>query len=466
MTGTMHHSHRPRRTTALIAVSVFAIQATTAAMAGDKDDGPPSGIPTPSIAASLPGNGDPSGSRAALAGIGITGGINYIGEVLGNASGGVKRGAIYEGRLELYGDVDFEKLAGWKGLTFHANAYQIHGDGLTAHNLQNLFPVSYIEATPATRLFELWFEQALIQDKLTVRFGQLAADSEFFTSETATQFINGTFGWPTSFALSLPSGGPAYPLATPGVRVMFAPTEAATFRAAVFNGDPAGPNCQGDPQRCNDNGLDFRLKDAPFAIAEAQFKYNQDKGSSALPGTIKVGGWKHFGQFNDQRFDANGLSLANSPNDPLRYRGNTALYAMIDQQIFAGPSGRSVNAFARITGSPGDRNTAELYLDGGLKFAGFIHGRPDDTFGAAVAYARISGDARGLDRDNVALGNQSVVRDYEALIELSYTAQIVPGWTLQPDFQYIWHPGGRIDDANGKPIGDAAVIGLRTTVNY
>lgn len=436
------------------------------AMADEKKDGPPAGIPETSIATSLPMNGDPAGSRAALAGIGITGGINYIGEVLGNTSGGVKRGAIYDGRLELYGDIDFEKLAGWKGLTFHASAFQIHGNGLTANNLQNLFPVSYIEATPSTRLFEIWFEQTLVSEKLTVRFGQLAADSEFITSETAAQFINGTFGWPASFAASLPSGGPAYPLATPGIRVMFAPAEAVTVRAAIFNGDPAGPNCQGDPQRCNDHGTEFRLKDTPFAIAEAEFKYNQDKNASALPGTIKVGGWKHFGQFEDQRFDTGGVSLANGLNDPRRYRGNTALYAMIDQQIFKGSGDRSINAFARITGSPGDRNTVEVYLDGGLKFAGFVPGRANDTFGAAVAYARISDTARGLDRDNAALGNQSIVRDYEAMVELSYTAQIVPGWTLQPDFQYIWHPGGRVEDANGKVIGDAAVFGLRTTVNY
>ncbi len=450
-----------------LGVAMCAICCATSVVAHDeKSDGPPTGIPNPSIATSLPKQGDPFGSRAALAGIGITGGVNYIGEVLGNASGGIKRGAIYDGRVELYGDIDFEKLAGWKGLTFHANAYQIHGHGLTANNLKNLLPVSSFEATPATRLLEAWFEQQLIPNKFSVRFGQLAADSEFMTSETATQFINNSLGWPTSFAINLPNGGPAYPFATPGVRVMFAPTDATTIRAALFNGDPAGPRCSGDPQRCNDHGLDFRLRDPVFAIAEAQFKYNQDKGSSALPGVIKVGGWKHFGNFNDQRFDATGLSLANSLNDPRRYRGNTSLYAMIDQQIYAGQNGKSVNAFARITASPDDRNTVQLYLDGGLKFAGFVPGRPDDTFGASLAYARISDAARGLDRDNVALGNQGVVRNYEAMIELSYSAQIVPGWTLQPDFQYIWHPGAYVDDGTGKPIADAAVFGLRTTVNY
>src|SRR3954469_25571158 len=76
----------------------------------------------------------------------------YIGEALGNASGGLKQGAIYEGRLNLALDVDLHKLAGWRDLTFHANMFQIHGGGLSRDNLQNLMVASGIEALPATRL--------------------------------------------------------------------------------------------------------------------------------------------------------------------------------------------------------------------------------------------------------------------------------------------------------------------------
>src|SRR5438270_9657688 len=50
----------------------------------------------------------------------------YIGEVLGNASGGVTQGASYDGRLNLAVDVDLDKLAGLNKLTFHANMFQIH----------------------------------------------------------------------------------------------------------------------------------------------------------------------------------------------------------------------------------------------------------------------------------------------------------------------------------------------------
>ncbi len=40
--------------------------------------------------------------------------------------------------------------------------------------------------------------------------------------------------------------------------------------------------------------------------------------------------------------------------------------------------------------------------------------------------------------------SETVILDYEALLEVSYTAQIVPGFTIQPDFQYFWNPGGHV----------------------
>jgi porin len=98
-----------------------------------------------------------------------------------------------------------------------------------------------------------------------------------------------------------------------------------------------------------------------------------------------------------------------------------------------------------------------------------IAGRPDDKFGASFIYANISDRARGLDHDVIVhSGIGHPVRNYEMTIELSYQAQIKPGWTLQPTFQYVIHPGGHITDPNapGRAIKDGAIFGLRTTVAY
>src|SRR3954464_734656 len=67
--------------------------------------------------------------------LGIKFAATYINEVLGNPTGGIAQGATFEGRLNLAIDLDFEKLAGRKGLTAHANIFVIHGDGLSRSNL-------------------------------------------------------------------------------------------------------------------------------------------------------------------------------------------------------------------------------------------------------------------------------------------------------------------------------------------
>jgi hypothetical protein len=120
----------------------------------------------------------------------------YIGETLGNISGGLKQGAIYEGRLNLAVDADLQKLTGLSELTFHANMFQIHGDGLSRSNLQNFLVASGIEALPSTRLYEIWFEKKW-GDKVALRAGQPAADTEFINAKYTDVFTNASLGWRT-----------------------------------------------------------------------------------------------------------------------------------------------------------------------------------------------------------------------------------------------------------------------------
>lgn len=428
-----------------------------------------------SIQTSLGAYGDPGGYRAFLAGRGITYNLTYIGETLGVASGGQRRGAIYEGRLDAQLDIDLEKLAGLSGLSVHTNAYQIHGHGLSRYDLGNLFVTSGIEALSSTRLYELWLEQTLLDNKVAVRAGQLAADTEFLVSQYAGLFVNSTFGWPAIAAANLPSGGPAYPLATPGIRVKIAPAPRFSAMLGVFDGDPAGPGPAGpgpgDPQRNDRGGVEFRARDPAFVIGEAALGYG---AKDTLSGTVKFGGWTHLGRFASPRVDAFGGSLADPSGSGIarRFRGDHGLYGVIDQLLYRVPGTEDggLGVFARVSGSPGDRNLVDVYVDAGLTYKGLIPGRPNDTFGVSASYARISDSYRGLDRDTVLFtGTPSPIRSSEAMVEVTYQAQIVPGWTVQPDFQYIVRPGGGVVNPRSPvmaPEKDAAVVGLRTTIRY
>ncbi|MEQ1647014.1 MAG: carbohydrate porin [Hyphomicrobiaceae bacterium] len=439
-------------------------------------DSAETGIPEPSIATSLPANGDPFGRRAALAARGVRYNVNYGAEVFGVADGGIKSGSQYVGQLEGIVNIDFEKLTGWNGLTFRAHGYQLHGRGISIDRVGVLNGVSSLEATPSTRLFELWFEQDLIKDKLSVRAGQLRVDydGEFLTAPSAGLFMNNDFGWSALMATNLPSGGLGFPIIAPGIRVKAQPSDAVALLFAVYNDDPAGP-CEGDPQVCNTDGLKFRLRDNPFAIGEIQYKYGSNATPSGLNGLLKVGTFVDLGKFDDKRIGTDGLSLASLGSNGIahRYHENHGFYGVVDQQIYRPPASASADngvfVFGRMAGLPSDRNLVDLAFDAGIRFNGLIAARPSDEFGVGVHYNRISNRVSSLDRDAIAAtGVAGPIHGSEYGIELTYKAQTKPGLTLQPDLQYVWNPGGHAPDPNNpsKAIDSALIVGLRSVVSY
>jgi porin len=351
--------------------------------------------------------------------------------------------------------------------------FQIHGGGLSRDNLQNFMVVSGVEALPSTRLYEIWFEQRWGNDRVSLKAGQLAADSEFFNTRYTDVFTNSTMGWPAITAVNLPSGGPAPPLAALGARLRVNVTDDITLLGAVFNGDAAGPGPD-DPQWRNRYGTNFRINDPALLIGELQYAWNNEKGDPRLAGKLKLGGWRHEGNFPDDHFAVNGSTLADAPNAvPADLRGNYGLYGVIEQQVYSvgGSDDRGIGIYGRVSTSPSDRNLIDVYADGGVEFIGLSEQRQHDKFGIGFGYARVSSRARELDADFRRLnGFDWPIRSAEKLLTAVYQYEVRNGWTLQPNFQYIVHPGGGASNPLGSNPGvrlkDAAVVGLRTTVKF
>jgi porin len=410
--------------------------------------------------------GDWGGARSALKnknGIEIT--LSYINETFAVLSGGLQRRASYEGRLEFSVDTDLQKLIGWNGGSTHVTVYNIHNGGRTAvDNVGSIADPSNIDALATTRLFTAWFQQNFFDDRISVRLGQLAADDEFIGSPTAGGLLNGTFGWAGILAANMTNGGPAYPLATPGVRLQLKPSNDFTILAAVFSGDPAGHNCSDDPQQCNKHGTTFSFSGGALWMGELQYAINQGKQAAGLPGVYKLGGWYATADFADQHFGLDGaggaVSLADpTMTDPLNHRSNWGLYAVADQMVWRSAE-RSLNLFVRGGFSPSDRNLISYYVDGGAGIKGLLPGRGDDVLSFGVAYARISSDAAAFDRDALVLnGPPYPIRDAEVVLELGYTVQIAPWWTIQPDFQYIIH-------TSGEAGSDAKIASVRSVLKF
>ncbi|MEO8204805.1 MAG: carbohydrate porin [Chthoniobacterales bacterium] len=400
--------------------------------------------------------GDWWGARTKLKnrGMDIFGG--YSAEVWGNPTGGFQQGSVYTGLLNFGVNLDLEKAVGWKGATMRTNWLWLSGSNISQNDIGNFLTVSNIAGFQTLRMFELWFQQNLFEDKVSLKIGQLGADTEFIISDYGATFINSTFGWPAFTANNVPNGGPAYPMGTLGIRLALNPVDWFTFQTAAFQGNVFAQNV-------NRHGFMWQLSSANgyFFINEAQFRWNHRDAETGLPGQLKSGAWFHTAEFTDP---ANGNTVY----------GDYGIYFVLDQMLWRKPtppaslakggkkevaapakSDQGLGWFGRIAFDPQDRNFVGFYFDTGFNYKGLIPTRDKDIFGVAFAYAQL-----GQSQQQAAIDAGLVGVGAEMVVEFTYQAQINKWLSIQPDMQFIINPGGN------QNSGNALVLGGRISVAF
>ena len=361
--------------------------------------------------------------------------VTYTGEGLANLTGGYKRGAIYEGLLSAGVQGDLDKLTGWKGASFLVSALYPHGPSLTDNYVHDLNRVSSIDAPDSLRLYEAWVQQEFADGKVSLRLGQILADTEFFVSDNGALFLNGAFG-----AIPLVSqnfSAPVYPVAAPGVRTRWIANDTLTFQAGIFNGG-AGTNAPD-----NKHGLDGSLSDdGMLALTEAAFKFHLGQADASLPGTCKLGAFFHSHQSN-----------ALLPGAP--HCADAGGYFIVDQQLWSKPGAadEGLSGFLRIGGAPASRSIVPFYFDTGFNYKGLIPGRAKDIAGLGLSFTRLSGSLRDDE------GNPTDTH-HETILEATYKVVVKDWLSVQPDLQYIFNPGG------AQKAPDAFVLGLRMNLSF
>ena len=188
-----------------------------------------------------PGWASLGGLRPALAKGGIAVGGTYYGEAFVN-SGGFNQGGKYDGVLDVPSTPTCTSSASGKASASTPTATRSTATASPPTNIGSLMPVSNLEATNATRLFELWFEQHMFNDKLAVKVGQLAADTEFIICPTAAASSSTALGAgrrsrpPICRAAVRPIRWRRPAFASPSRR-----TTISQLLVGVYNGDPARP---------------------------------------------------------------------------------------------------------------------------------------------------------------------------------------------------------------------------------
>ena len=161
--------------------------------------------------------------------------------------------------------------------------------------------------------------------------------------------------------------------------------------------------------------------------------------------------WGYSTKVNDQRdTDAGG-------NPVLRYqRGG---YVLGERTLARLGDERFLSGFARYTWGDGDSTAVKNSLNLGLHLKGPLESRPDDVVG--IAWSRAGMSRKWRDVQTVP-GNTQASED---ALEITWRFAVTPYLAIQPNYQYIRHPGGAAAP-NAKLIGVRADLETETGARH
>lgn len=325
--------------------------------------------------------GDWYGLRTWLEGHGVTPGVTFVTDALGNPTGGVRQG--FRGASNLGVDLrfDLEKLAGLAGGSFQVSFSERFGSSLSAEDIGNVFTVQQVFGGQTYRIVDAAYQQRLLGDRIELRVGRIAAGDDFLVSPYNYVFVqNGFDGNPVGVFFNAP-GMTAYPNATWGGVVKARPTERMYVMGGLYNGDPA--------IRANrHHGADWSMDGPLFAIGEAGYQINGLPGDGGPMGNYKAGFWYDDSQYLE--FRSGGVS-----------RGNWGLYGLFDQVLvrLGGDPNRGFGVTGSVLVSP-DQSVSRMpfFSTAGVLVRGLFPSRRTDVGGFGVVFGQFSDDLQDSQR--------------------------------------------------------------------
>ncbi len=347
--------------------------------------------------------------------------------------GGISNGSRHITHLDFKLKMDLEKAVGWSGGSAMINILSDGGWGPNARHVGSQMGVTNVEvgAPTTTRVFQAWLQQSLFDDRLAILAGLYPIDSEFFTVDSAGVFIGPQYGTPADLALT--RGPSIFNNSAFGLRAKWNITKTVYAMAAVLDGIP------NDPARPKVAAIRFAKGDGSFSIGELGWLPEADNEKFKGHAKAAIGLWGYSAKVADQL------------NNELRYQRGGYVLGERTLARLGGSNERFLSAFARYTWGDGDSTAVKNSLNLGLHAKGPLASRPDDILGFAWTRAGMSRKWRDV---------QTVPADTKAsedALEISWRIAMTPWLAVQPNYQYIRHPGG-------AALPNAKLIGVRVDV--
>ena len=480
----MKYPANPRSSRKLLAATTACLAALAATTHAD----PPSALgPLPGEMMANPATptdllhrpyltGDPGNLRSELAAKGVTFDLQYVNDYFAIPQGSTIRGRDDDwGRVRFTMDVDFGKLSGIDGLSFHITGLNQNG-GNAGNNIGSAANPSSLVSAQTSRLDSYWLQQKLFNGILVLKIGQMAQQDFYGVQEYGGSYLMEPLGY--AYGNLFGSVHATFdPASKPGAEIQIHPYGGFYLKSMYQKGqsnpygdqdhhgfgfDTGGPGVlaseigyrQDDPSQwpvynpgtSSKDGKDG--KDGKPATAGSDYKAGPRWfWDGSLPEVYKLGLYWNFGDFVDIR-------------NQYTIHDNYLIYASINQGIFReshyGPGYfRGLDAFIGGNFTPGNVTSQTGQITGGLRYTGLIPTRDKDTLAFGVTHTVFSSDVNTPD-------SLLIEGDFtsETAVELNYACQVT-GWLLiQPTFQYYFNTGG-----NGLRE-NAALLGFRSKVVF
>lgn len=387
--------------------------------------------------------GDWLGLRTTLEDRGVAFGLDYTFDVMGVVAGGVSHKLATLDDWDLTMTVDAGRLVGWQGASFF-----VYGLGTGGRQPSKYAGVAQaldnIEAPDTWKLYEAWYQQQLLDGRLSLLLGLYDLNSEFDVIETASLFLQSSHGIGIDYSQSGLNGPSIFPTTSTAARLRFNPTERTYALLAVLDG------VAGDPNDPHGTQIIWRGSDGVLLASEVGYLQGSLDGEGTDPYVkIGIGGWYYTANFD--RIDD-----VDASGDPVRGGGNFGLYGLVEAMLWhEADRAQGLSGWLRVGGANHRLNPFAFYVGSGLVYTGLIPDRDQDQVGFAIANAIAGGDLK-----DAASAAGAAIDGAEVALELTYKAQLT-GWLyVQPDVQYVINPG------LGPDLDAALILGMRLGVRF
>jgi len=339
----------------------------------------------------------------------------YLSDSFANLRGGIRRGVRVMGKLGLILDADAAPM-GVPGVRAHIDLQYVQGRSLSGDLVGDAQVVSNIDAVSALRPMEAYIAASFgAAQQGTMKAGLVDLNADFDVQRFGAFFLNSSHGIAPDLSQTGQNGPSIFPTSASAVTVQWQ-GRGWTGRLGLFDA------VAGDPDHPSRTVVRFPGTTGLLMIAEGDVAIGDS-------GEAQFGVWRYTPRF--PRLDAPGKTGTSS-----------GAYMMVEG-VVAQRGEKELGLWARAGIASGAVNPIGLYLGGGATW-----GTEDHRAGIAIAHARLGSAARAVEP----------LRRAETAIELSYARRIHPRIMVQPDIQYVVHPGWR------AARGNAVIAGMRMHV--